>query len=68
MDKSIGALVGTIFIALFGAVIAYFVPRLIAKEGPDHGAGDVPVGKWIRILGLVVMVIGVIQFVLILVL
>jgi hypothetical protein len=68
MDTSIGSFAGTAILIVFGGLIAYFVPRQIAKEGAEHGPGDIPVGKWIRILGLVVMGVGVIQIVLMLVL
>ena len=68
MDTSIGSVIGTIIIILFGGGIAYFVPRLIQQEGTDHGQGDIPVAKWLRILGLIVMAVGLIQVVLMLVL
>lgn len=68
MDTNVGAIVGTVFVVLFGGVIAFYVPRLIAREDDEHGAGDLPVGKWLRILGLVVMIVGLIQVVLMFVL
>jgi hypothetical protein len=68
MDTSIGSIVGTIIIILFGAGIAYVVPKMIRNEGPEQGMGDVPIDKWIRILGLVVMIVGIIQAILMFVL
>lgn len=61
MEKDLGSIIGTIFIILFGAAIAYFVPRMIQREGADQGPGDLPIDKWMRILGLIVMIVGVIQ-------
>lgn len=68
MDSNIGSIVGTIIIIVFGAGIAYFVPRLIQREGAEQGPGDLPIDKWMRILGLIVMVVGIIQAILMLVL
>lgn len=67
MDTNVGAIIGTIFVVLFGGVIAFYVPRLIARESSDQGAGDVPVGKWLRILGIIVMAVGLLQIVLMMV-
>lgn len=68
MDTNLGSIFGTIVIILFGAGIAYFVPRMIRSEGSEQGPGDLPIDKWMRILGVIVMVVGVIQAVLMLVL
>lgn len=64
MDTSIGSVIGTSIVILFGGAIAFFVPRMIKREDSDHGAGDLPVGLWIRILGLIVMAVGILQVVL----
>jgi hypothetical protein len=68
MDTNLGSVLGTVVIILFGAGIAYFVPRMIRSEGAEHGMGDIPIDKWMRGLGLVVMIVGIIQAVLMLVL
>lgn len=63
---SLGSIIGTLFIVLFGGLIAYFVPRMIQREGSEHGTGGIPVDRWLRILGIVVMVVGIVQIVLML--
>lgn len=68
MDTNLGSILGTVVIILFGAGIAYFVPRMINREGAEHGPGDLPIDKWIRVLGIVVMVVGILQAILMVVL
>ena len=70
MSDDLGSIIGTLIIVLFGAVIAFAVPALILKHGdPEELAKEeLPVGKWLRILGSIVMIVGIIQVVLIIIL
>ena len=68
MDTNIGSVIGTIIVAAFGAIIAFVVPWMIKREDAERGAGDLPIGTWLRVLGSVVMIVGAIQLVLIIVL
>jgi hypothetical protein len=69
MLENIGSTIGTVIIVAFGALIAFGLPALMERQGGDRDTlftGDLPIGKWLRILGVVVMIVGVVQILLVL--
>lgn len=64
MAERIAPIIGTLVLVLFGALFAFVLPRIIDRQGGRDDQGEIPVAKWIRILGLIVMGIGLIQVVL----
>lgn len=58
-----GLIIGVAIMLLFGGLIAFFIPRVIRKHdgSPDRQADGNKMAFWMRILGLIVMGVGIIQ-------
>jgi hypothetical protein len=65
MDTTLGPIIGTLVLVSFGALFVFVLPPMIRRHNEEAGTGegDIPIAKWVRILGIIVMGIGLLQIV-----
>ena len=70
MATDVGSIVGIAVLMLFGLLIAFVLPVIIrrAEKKSENPTGNSQMILWLRILGIAVAAIGLLQIVLILIL
>ena len=70
MTSDIGSILGIAVLMLFGLLIAFVLPVIIrnAEKKSENPTGNSQIILWLRILGIAVAGIGLLQIILILIL